>query len=168
MDKSPTRLSLPARKNDHQEHEQSILHDIMVIFDKLSEGRLVERICRPCSLKSRLDLIDSFAKMLDELHQLLERIRTEMMDTNEANTKDTTAKGRSVEVGSTSSRFGEWKKGIKTIEGRYYEVLVEGSFKHYARVSRLLGINRPLDLIDAEEWAHECLRNKSKSQGCCD
>ena len=91
-----------------------------------------------------------------------------MTDSNEANNKDTTAKGRSVEVGSTSSRFGEWKKGIKAIEGRYYEVLVEGSFKHYMKVSRLLGINRSIDVMDVEEWAHECLRDKSRAQHCCE
>jgi hypothetical protein len=54
----------------------------MQTFDRLSDGRLVEKISRPINAKARLELVEAFLKQLQELHQRLERIRTELADTN--------------------------------------------------------------------------------------
>lgn len=67
--------------------------------------------------------------------------------------------------GSNTMRVIDWRKGIRTIETRYIEVIlgfkkifIEGSFKHYKRLMILNNFPYKLETIDIQEWATRCLK----------
>lgn len=67
------------RKNDDEQAEiEENLKAAMQLFDQLYNIRLVEKISRPSSIKTKIDEIDRFSRLNDELHCLLTRIRKDM------------------------------------------------------------------------------------------
>jgi hypothetical protein len=70
--------------------------------------------------------------------------------------------------GSKSYRIADWRKNIRTIESRYIEVFLEGSFKHYKRIMDLNGFSYNLETVNIHEWANRCLNQcQEDSSGCC-
>jgi hypothetical protein len=64
-------------------------------------------------------LIKKFAVKLDQLHDRLEKVRSEVVEIGLSENGNT--KNRSV-MGSVTNRPGEWRKCIHGIETKYVEV----------------------------------------------
>lgn len=96
-----SKINTFSRRPGDPDTDGSIFLEVMQTFDNLNEIRLVERISRPLTMTIKEEIIDQFCEEVDQLHAKLARIGNEMGENHDTNTRDTTVKGRSVEVGST-------------------------------------------------------------------
>lgn len=83
-ERTEIKINDKVRKNEDQQAEiEENLNVAMQLFDQLNNIRLVEKIARPSSIKTKIEEIDQFSRINDELQSLLVRIRKNMEEPKE-------------------------------------------------------------------------------------
>ena len=107
-------------------------------IESLYEMRFIEKISRPIEKRTKEEIVEKFAGRMENLHNILNRIKTSIVFHPDSMTKE-----KSV-VGSTTITSFNHRKSIRNIESRYSEVFLEGSFKHYKKLHKLNNFSFPL------------------------
>lgn len=161
------RRKVQSKKRKEEGEEENILQETLKLLESLFEARLIERIARPSDRKVREELIERYGNKLEELHLKLEKIKKETAELGALETGTANVGKKSV-MGEATRKPGDWRRAIRSIEGKYIEVLVDGSYKFFRKVaaSLQLGQSRNMELINIEEWASTCLDTR-QGDICC-
>ena len=125
MDKDKKNTSNIKRKRGtmSQTEEENLLQQVLKMLEFLFQSRLVERIARPIDKKVREQQIDRYGLKLEQLHDKLLKIKNEIVEMNFS--EGNNPRNRSV-FGEATSKPGDWRKAIRSIQTKYIEVSVIG------------------------------------------
>ena len=93
------------------------------------------------------------------------KMRKLLKDLTEKATYEETMNEKTME--KTKVKNHELKKRIKQVEGKYNEVFLEGSLKHYRKIKAITGIKTQIQLINIDDWSKMCQERIGQFKGGC-